>query len=421
VAERTVLLIAFQFPPFAGSSAVQRTLRFAKYLPNYGWTPVVLTAKPQAYESSGDSPGNEIPQGLIIHRAFGFDAARHLSLFGRYPGLLAIPDRWATWRPFAVRAARSLIERYDVSAIWSTFPIATAHAIGRDVARQTGLPWIAEFRDPMWQGSYPHDPRVNAAWRKLETEVFELASRVVVTTPGCKELYDQRFPSQTPSKVSVIQNGFDEEVFLRAKVPERKPPGSRGPTVLLHSGMIYPSERDPTQFLAALAALKGRGAISAELLQVVLRATGNDQAIQQQVNANGIADLVRIEPATGYLAAIEEMQVVDGLLILQAANCNAQIPAKLYEYLRAKRPILALTDPAGDTANTLRDSGTGIVARLDSQGDIEAALLHFMDTVRDPSWQPIEDSAVQRFSRAEQTKQLAMQLHQLELQPERRG
>ncbi len=180
VTDRSILLIAFHFPPVRGSSGWQRTLRFAQYLPRHGWKPIVLTVDPLAYEAQGSGlDGEEIPAGMQVHRAFGLDAGRHLGLLGRYPGRLAVPDRWATWRFFAVRRAMQLIRDSKVSVVWSTFPIATAHAIGRDVAVRSGLPWIADFRDPMWQGDYPPDPAMNAAWRRLEREVFEAASAVV--------------------------------------------------------------------------------------------------------------------------------------------------------------------------------------------------------------------------------------------------
>lgn len=150
-ARRSVLLVAYHFPPLRGSSGVQRTLRFAQHLPKFGWRPIVLTIHPQAYDEKADSAGNELPADLEVHRAFGFNTAKHLSVFGRYPGFLALPDRWATWRAWAVPKGMRAIKENAIQAIWSTFPIATAQRIGLDIACRTKLPWIAEFRDPMWQ------------------------------------------------------------------------------------------------------------------------------------------------------------------------------------------------------------------------------------------------------------------------------
>jgi glycosyltransferase involved in cell wall biosynthesis len=403
------LLIAFHFPPIQGSSGVQRTLRFAQHLPTFGWRPTVLTIVPGAYEATSPAAGNEIPPGLEVHRTRGFDAARQLSLGGRYPRALAMPDRWATWRHWAVRKALRIARTQKIDAIWSTFPIATAQAIGLDVARRSGLPWIAEFRDPMWQGDYPPDPRVNAMWKRMENQIFAQASRVVVTTPGAAEEYAKRFPAFPRERIALISNGFDEEIFVRAaaSLPSAVDSAGDRPVTLLHSGIVYRSERDPTHLFSAIARLKSGGHISASSFQLRLRASGDEVGYGRDVERLGLADIVRLEPAIDYLHALQEMLTVDGLLVLQASNCNAQVPAKLYEYLRAGRPIVALTDPAGDTARTLESAGTGILARLDSADDIERALLKFIRDTRSGTWCRPSPETVAQFSRQSQARQLA--------------
>ncbi len=91
-----VLMVAFQFPPFAGSSAVQRTLRFVQQLPPHGWQPIVLSAHPMAYEHTSDDLLAEVPPHVPVQRAYALDVARHLAWRGRYPGVWARPDRWAS-------------------------------------------------------------------------------------------------------------------------------------------------------------------------------------------------------------------------------------------------------------------------------------------------------------------------------------
>lgn len=407
---RRALLISFQFPPMRGSSAIQRTLRFAQHLPKFGWEPVVLSVSPGAYEATGNV--QEYDLGSIeVHRTRGLDAARHLSIRGWYPRSLALPDRWMTWKFTAVRAALHLIRRRKFDVLWSTFPIATAHEIALEVAARSSLPWVAEFRDPMWQGDYPPDPRVNLAWKKLESRIFEHARRVIVTTPGAARDYRARYPEFPPAHIEVIENGFDEEAFTRAessrglRTPGENPAARR--LTLLHSGVIYESERDPTQFFDALALLKSRGDPAASRLHIVLRATGNDAAFRSMIEQRQIGDLVSLEPALGYVAALEEMLGVDGLLVLQAANCNSQIPAKLYEYFRAGRPILALTDPAGDTAATVRQSSASIIAPLDSVEHIVEALREFVNRTDAQAWPEPHAMNARRYSREERTAELA--------------
>lgn len=384
-AARRALLVAFHFPPQRGSSGMQRTLRFARHLPKFGWQPIVLSIHPSAYEETGGAGGNEVPADLTVYRAFGINAAARLSFFGRYPQFLALPDRWASWRYWAVPKALDIIRRHRIDAIWTTFPIATAHRIGLEVARRARLPWIAEFRDPMWQSDWPQEAAANANWLRLEEQIFRAVDCAVFTAPSAVKLYAQRYPHLAQSRLAVIENGYDEETFSRAEASlareQAAQPGSR-PVTLLHSGIIYRSERDPTHFFAAVAALKRAGRISAATVQIVLRASGAEGDYRAELQRTGIDDIVHLEPPVDYLEALREMLTVDGLLLLQAANCNAQIPAKLYEYLRARRPILALTDPDGDTARTLQALHTGRVARLDSSEEIQSALLQFLHEIR---------------------------------------
>src|SRR5512143_242130 len=106
---KRVLMIAYHFPPLAGSSGIQRTLRFVQHLPAFGWEPAVLTADPRAYERTSHDLDADVPSQVRVERAFALDAARHLSVAGRYPGFLARPDRWMTWQYAAIRAGSRLI------------------------------------------------------------------------------------------------------------------------------------------------------------------------------------------------------------------------------------------------------------------------------------------------------------------------
>ncbi len=391
-------MVAFHFPPLAGSSGVQRTLRFAQYLPQHGWQPLVLTASPRAYDRTSDDLERETLDGMLVHRAFALNTARHLALRGKYPGLLARPDRWITWALAAVPAGLRLIRRYRPAAIWSTYPIATAHVIGAWLARVSGVPWVADFRDPMAQDDYPPDPPTWRAYRRIEATALARAAASVFVTRGAADLYRARYP-EAAARVKVIENGFDEASFTGIEAAGE--PLVAGRFTLLHSGIVYPSERDPTQLFAALAALKRRSAAGALLVR--FRAPEHEDLLRELARRYGVADLVEIAPPLPYRQALQEMRRADGLLVLQAANCNAQIPAKAYEYLRAQRPILALTDPRGDTAGLLHRCGVTEIAPLDDAQAIEAALVRFC---RGDAAAP-DETAVAACSRQSRARELA--------------
>jgi glycosyltransferase involved in cell wall biosynthesis len=406
---RRLLMIAYHFPPLRGSSGIQRTLRFVQHLPKFGWEPLVLTASPRAYEDTSDDQLREVPEGTVVRRAFALNTARHLSLFGRYPGALAVPDRWITWKLGAVPTGMAMIRRYRPDAIWSTYPIATAHVIGAELARRSGLPWIADFRDPMAQDGYPSDPRAWRAYREIEENALRQAGRVVFTTPGCAELYRERYPDIPRDKSVVIENGYDEETFVRAEAERnaRGPVGVDGRFVLLHSGVIYPDERDPRPLFDALGRLKQAGVLTAANFCLRLRASAYDAMLLELAATHDVRDLIAVESAIPYHAALQEMLEVDGLLILQASNCNQQIPAKLYEYVRARRPVLALTDPIGDTATTLRGAGLTSIARLDDAASIAEAIPAFMARVRADEEAIATPEAIVASSRTGRTRSLA--------------
>jgi hypothetical protein len=404
---KRVLMVAYHFPPLAGSSGIQRTLRFVQQLPAFGWQPLVLTASPRAYERTSDDLRSEIPAGTIVQSAFALDTARHLSLGGRYVGAMARPDRWVTWKFDAVRQGMKLVRRFKPQALWSTYPIATAHLIGAQLQRKSGLPWIADFRDPMAQEGYPADPLTRQRFVEIETAAMRQAAHSLFTTPGAARMYSQRYPFAAP-RIDVLENGFDEDSFaaVEGAAPNLEPLNP-GMVTLLHSGIVYPSERDPTQLFEALGALHSSGQIAPGQFKLRFRAAVHDQLLSELSARNGVQAYVEICPPVPYRQALLEMLRADGLLVMQGSGCNEQIPAKTYEYLRARRPVLCLSDPAGDTQAVLVAAGLSANARLDSAADIGQALPAFVAAVRDGRAVLPTESAVRQASRTGRTAALA--------------
>lgn len=394
-------MIAYHFPPMAGSSGVQRTLRFAQYLPEFGWQPLVLTVHPRAYESTSDDLLDEVPPGTVVHRSFALDTARHLAIGGRYFNGMAQPDRWISWKYAGIRDGMQLIREYRPQAIWSTYPIATAHVIGVELAARSGLPWIADFRDPMAQEGYPPNPRTWQAFKNIEEHIFDRAKLCTFTARSAAELYRQRYPNST-TRIEILENGYDEPAFATAaaNAPDIGQPLNPGHLTLLHSGIVYPDERDPNALFAALARLPDR-----KRLKIRFRAPVHEDLLRRLAAARKLEDSVEILPAIPYREALAEMLRADGLLILQAGNCNEQIPAKLYEYLRAGRPILACAEPQGDTARLLVDAGITAIAPLNDPDRILTLLQNFVTAPTQGTL--AKPAAIADASRHARTRQLA--------------
>lgn len=374
---RGVLMVAYHFPPLAGSSGIQRTMRFVQHLPALGWAPMVLSTHQRAYERTSPDLLEDIPPGTPVERAFALDAARHLSIGGRYLAATALPDRWASWRFDGVRRGLAMVRRHRPSLLWSTYPIATAHLIGAELHRRTGLPWVADFRDPMAQPDYPADRRTWKAFDALERRTITEASASVFTTASAADEYRRRYP-EAAERIHLIENGYDEETFAGAEATHERRPLTQGALTLLHSGIVYASERDPTQLIMALRRLRDAGVASAQTFRMRFRAAVSEALIRGLAEQHGVSDLVEVLPAVPYKQALAEMLSADALVVMQASNCNAQIPAKLYEYLRAGRPVLGLADPAGDTARALAAAGVEAVAPLHDVEAIVGLLGHFI-------------------------------------------
>jgi glycosyltransferase involved in cell wall biosynthesis len=332
-----------------------------------------------------------------------------LGFFGRYPSLLAQPDRWANWWPSAVLLGLWLIRRYRAEAIWSTFPIMTSHCIAYTLSRLTGIPWIADFRDPVATAVAHKDPITIGTQMKWERRVVSRASRSVFTTPGAMQWCAERYPA-FQHRLAVIENGYDESKF--ADLP-RPSPATERPIVLLHSGLLYPEGRNPIPLFTAIASLKLSGIVSADDLQVILRASGCEASYGQEIERLDIDDIVTLAPPIPNRSALEEQAKADALLLLQGSEFNRQVPAKLYEYLRVGHPIFALVDSKGDTAQVLRQTGGAEFAPVDDAEMIEESLVTFLAGVRSGRAAKAPRDVVARYSRKEGAHALARLLQEI--------
>ena len=417
-APKRVLMVAYHFPPLSGSSGIQRTLRFVQHLPAFGWQPIVLSADPRAYDRVSDDLIADIPASTPVRRAFALDTARHLSIGGRYVGAWARPDRWVSWRFDAVRQGLQLIRKYKPQAIWSTYPIATAHLIGSTLARRSGLPWIADFRDPMAQEGYPADPQTWASYKRIEENAAGQAALNVFATPGALREYQRRYP-HAAERMTLVENGYDEGSFADVERSLlRSQPLNPGALTLLHSGIVYPAERDPEPLFKALRSLLNSGRLAPRALRLRFRAAVHDALLQRMAKQYELGDVVETLPPLPYREALEEMLRADALMVLQSNDCNDQVPAKLYEYFRAGRPVLCLADPVGDTARACVDAGLPDVTALEDSEAIAQRLVVFVDKLMRRVTMVARPDAVRAASRQARTARLATYLDALALRSE---
>ena len=229
-------------------------------------------------------------------------------------------------------------------------------------------------------------------------------------------MYLARYPELSAGKCLLIPNGFDEEDFSGLTATEPAPLHSPRPLRLLHTGLIYPEERDPRPFFRALHRLKKTGYVDSGKLNVCLRAAGSESLYQKTIKDLNIEDIVQLLPHRPYRECLQECANADGLLLFQAANCDHQTPAKAYEYLRLRKPVLALTTESGDTAVLLREVGGATILDLANEEAICAGLPRFLEAVRKGSHSLPDAQKMKRYERRAQARKLAICLSEIQEQ-----
>jgi glycosyltransferase involved in cell wall biosynthesis len=404
---KKVLLLAYHFPPQSGSSGLLRSLKFARYLPESDWEPIVLTVNSRAYERLDSGQMTEIPYQVPVYRTFALDARRHLSWQGRYSRVMALPDRWSSWCLSAVPIGLRLIRKHRVDVILSTYPIASAILIGLLLHRMSGTAWVIDFRDSMTEASYPREPLTWKSYRWIEQQAIRRGSRFLFTASSTRLMYLNRYPGLKPERCLLIPNGYDEEDFRTLAVVEPFARLDGRPVRLLHAGLVYPEERDPTAFFRCLSRLSKEERISSNEIRIEFRGAGSEDYYEGILKELEIQDLVHLLPPLPYHQNLKDCAEADALMLLQAASCNHQIPAKAYEYLRLGKPILALTHSKGDTATLLREVGGATIVDLANEDDIYAEIPKFLDQLRSRRLALPDPSLVQHFERRQQAHRLA--------------
>lgn len=378
---KKILIISYYWPP-AGGAGVQRWLKFSKYLPEFGWKPVILTVDPEkgTYPQRDESLENEVGEGIEVHRTDSFEPLQiYAKLVGkdRVPyggfsneksnsklsrflrGNFFIPDARRGWNRFAYERALKIIKDGSIDAVVTTGPPHSTHLIGLKLKKNEGIKWLADLRDP-WTDIYYNEQMIRTEWAKRQDERYEkavlhAADLCITASHGFAELFSEKVKRE----YHVITNGYDEG---ETDSVEGQKQNDR--LVISYTGTMAESY-DPGAFFRALKSLDNP-------FEVRIAGSVSD-GIKRQVKESGLESSIAY---LGYLphdAALQEMKAADLLLLITPKVDNAKgiIPGKLFEYLSTGNPILAITENLnGDVAEILKETGAGRALSRDSVNEM---------------------------------------------------
>ncbi|MCK4448327.1 MAG: glycosyltransferase family 4 protein [Candidatus Marinimicrobia bacterium] len=427
---KKVLIITYYWPP-AGGPGVQRVLKFAKYLPEFGWQPIVLTVKNGEYPAIDESMQNDIPSSCQMYKT----ASLEPNLFyKKFTGMavdekiptavlaaestnwkkrlanwirlnLFIPDAKIGWIPFAVRKGKKIIKTEKPDVIFSSSPPPTVHLIARKLAKWSGIKWVADFRDPWTDIHYYENQNRNKVVKQfdsyLERSVLRDADKI-----SCISRLDieEDFAKKTdPEKCVNIANGYDEADFRNIKTGEIK----SKKFIILHIGAVG-KERNPLNLFKAICKLGDEKIIMPETF--TLRFIGHvDELVLQSIKSENIEPFVDFISYLPHSEALAKTMLADVMLLLvtQSEKNRRILPGKTFEYMRTGKPILALGPENGEVARILQQTKTGSIFDYQNEEEIFQKL---NDLIR--AWKkgkPREfkgDEQIQLFSRKKLTEKL---------------
>ena len=429
---KRVLIISYYWPP-TGGSGVQRWVKFAKYLPALGWQPVIYTPENPEQLAVDASLEAEVPtEAEIIRRRIVEPYEMYKKLLRKsghskeavevnpvnaqnksflqkvamwIRGNFFRPDPRCLWIRPSVRFLKKYLKEHPVDLIVSTGPPQSIHMIGRKLARETGLPWIADFRDPWTKIFYFKHlsmTRATERWHhKMEKKVLDDATAVVAVSP----LVQQDFQAMTQTPVELITNGFDECDFHQE--PFKMAEG--GPQQLFtitHTG-LFAADGNPTVLWEVLAEKCRTCEEFRKSLRINLIGKTDEQTVKAAHDA-GLGDNVYDLGYQHHARAVDEQRKAS-LLILplrKEPEYKAVLPGKLFEYMASYRPILGIGQPDGAMSMILDSTKTGVVFDWEDK----VAIAKYIDECWEKHLEGslrVEGSDISQFTRRNLTRRMA--------------
>ena len=429
---KRVLVISYYWPP-TGGSGVQRWVKFSKYLPDEGWQPVIYTPENPEQLAVDTSLEKEVSDQVEIiktriiepytiykkllsrsgHSKEAVEVnpvnAQRKSLIQKAAmwvrGNLFRPDPRCLWINPSVKYLKKYLKEHPVDLIVSTGPPQSMHMIGMKLARETGLPWIADFRDPWTKIFYFKHlsmMSITEKWHhRMEKLVLDSAEAVVAVSP----LVQQEFQAMTQTDVELITNGFDECDFPGDRCVEADG-GPDKPFVITHTG-LFAADGNPTILWEVLSEKCKVDELFNNALKINLIGK-TDSQILESLQAAGIVDKVVDKGYQPHHVAVEEQRKAS-LLILplrKEPEYKAVLPGKLFEYMASWRPVLGIGQPDGAMSMILNNTKTGVVLNWNDKTSISRYI--------DMCWKnhlegrlSVEDADISQFTRRNLTRRMA--------------
>ena len=429
---KRVLIISYYWPP-TGGSGVQRWVKFAKYLPAEGWQPVIYTPENPEQLAVDASLEAEVPaEAEVIRRRIVEPYEMYKKLLRKsghskeavevnpvnaqnksflqkvamwIRGNFFRPDPRCLWIRPSVKFLKEYLKEHPVDLIVSTGPPQSMHLIGRLLAKETGLPWIADFRDPwtkIFYFKHLQMTRTTVKWhKKMEKKVLDDATVVVAVSP----LVQQEFQAMTQTPVELITNGFDECDFTATKNTE----ANGGPDrefVITHTG-LFAADGNPTVLWDVLAEKCSKDESFKKLMKIKLVGK-TDEQILKSIEDAGLSGNLEDMGYQPHAVAVEQQRKAS-LLILplrKEPEYKAVLPGKLFEYLASWRPVLGIGQTDGAMSMILNNTKTGFVLNWDDKMSIEKYI--------DICWKDhlngrlsVEDADISQFTRRNLTRRMA--------------
>jgi glycosyltransferase involved in cell wall biosynthesis len=421
-----VLIITYYWPP-AGGSGVQRWLKFVKYLPQYNIEPVVYVPDCPHYAILDPSLSKEIPSLTTVIKQRIFEPNNVFSLLGGHakktsagfleskPSLLGkfmqyvranyfIPDARKFWVKPSVKVLKNYLNSNSIDAIITTGPPHSLHLIGMQLKREMGIKWIADFRDPWTDIDYFHQLKLSKKARKqheqLEQEVVGSADSVLVVSNTMKENY-----LKFNNSVEVITNGYDDDMANDDIKLDKK-------FSMVHLGLMN-ADRNPEIFWKVIAQLVHENIEFAKNFE--LRLIGKvAREVNESIEKYKLNDWVKIINYLPYdkLISIQKSAQVLLLLINNVPSSKGIITGKIFEYLHAKRPILAIGPVKGDLAEIINITNSGKVIDFDDAQTLKNTILEMYSAYKANNL-TINSHHIEQYHRRNLTKQLVKILENL--------